>query len=383
LIPSTGQAQQVTEDVQRSGVWSGFVGHTRTARILQSAARRPTGPYLFVGAPGAGHKSAARLFAAAVICPEACGVCNVCSRVIRGIHPDVAIFQPEGYTYPVEVLRAGVVSAAQTPIEASHRVFILEEADRITERSQNALLKALEEPGPSVLWILVADSVHNFLPTILSRCQMIDFPPITEEALLNLLESRFALGRREAAAIVQASRGDMDAAIRLAEQPLARELRHRALAICSTRNPSLTELLAAADGVLGLAAEARKAAESIQAEEISKWSGQSSGLRGAGLLQKRIASSNKRTLRRVESDAVVDFLTWLGAAFRDLALLSAGGETTDVTSPDFAEDLLESATSRPARFWVEMVEVCLEAQLAIRSNSSAGLVVESVLLRLL
>jgi DNA polymerase-3 subunit delta' len=379
LIPS----REVAHARPNGGIWAGFVGHPRTARILQSAARRPTGPYLFVGAAGAGHKSAARLFAAAVICPTACGVCNVCSRVIRGIHPDVAVFQPEGYTYPVEVLRSGVVSAAQTPIEGLYRIFILEEADRITERSQNALLKALEEPAPSVLWILVADSVHNFLPTILSRCQMIDFPPITEEALLEVLKSRFELGNGEAANIVHASRGDMDAAVRLAEEPLARDLRRRAFAISSERHPSVAELLSAVDGVLSVAAEARRAAEKIQSEELGKWSSQSSASRAAGALQKRIASSNKRTLRRVESEVMVDFLTWLGAAFRDMALVSAGGEPTALSGPNFAQDVLDSAKSRPPKFWIDMVEACLEGQLAIRSNASGALVLESVLLRLL
>jgi DNA polymerase III subunit delta' len=382
LISSTGTNPGISGN-RYNGVWNGFLGHPRTARILESAARRPTGPYLFVGAPGAGHKSAARLFAAAVICPDACGICNVCSRVIRGIHPDVSVFQPEGYTYPVEVLRAGVVAAAQTPIEASHRLFILEEADRITERSQNALLKALEEPAPSVVWILVADSVHNFLPTILSRCQMIDFPPITEEALTELLESKFALGESEAARIVHASRGDMDAAVRLAEEPLVKELRRRAFAIASSSHPTLTELLAAADGVLTLSAQARRAAEEIQAGELHKWSGHTTGWRGATALQRRIASTSKRTLRRVESEVMVDFLAWLGAAFRDLTLASEGGKLEELTGPEFAEDLFRSAATRPPKFWVDMVEVCLEAQLAIRSNANAALVLESVLLRLL
>src|SRR5688500_13183715 len=172
------------------GVWDQFMGHPRAASVLKGAAGRPTGTYLFVGSPGVGKRNAARVFAAALVCPEACGECNTCRRVLAGLHPDVTILQPEGYTFPVEVLRATAQAASQTPIEAEHRVFIIQEADRIPERSQNALLKALEEPNRSVIWILLAHAVQPFLPTILSRCQIVDFPPIAEAAMLALLQTR-------------------------------------------------------------------------------------------------------------------------------------------------------------------------------------------------
>ncbi len=347
--------------------------------MLESAARRPSGPYLFVGAPGGGQRTAARLFAAAIACRGMCGECSTCTRIIRGVHPDVTILQPEGYTYPVEVLRAGVAAAAQTPIEASHRTFILEEADRVTERSQNALLKALEEPGSRVVWILVADSVHPFLPTILSRCQVVSFPAVGEAVLLRLLHQKSGLRPEEASEIVRVARGDLDTATRLAEQPLMGELRLHALQIAANPNPSLKAILHAVDAVMAMGARARDEAESAQAEESRAWSDTGKS-HAATALQKRLASSHKRALRRIETEVLIDYLSWLGAAFRDMTVISSGGTDDSLVFADTRAEV--AARERPPKFWIDMVEACLEAQLALRSNASPALVLESVLLRL-
>jgi DNA polymerase-3 subunit delta' len=237
------------------------MGHPRAASVLKGAAARPTGTYLFVGSPGVGKRNAARVFAAALVCPEACGDCNTCRRVLAGLHPDVTILQPEGYTFPVEVLRATAQAASQTPIEADHRVFIIQEADRIPERSQNALLKALEEPNRSVIWILLAHAVQPFLPTILSRCQIVDFPPIAEEAMLELLQTRFELDEPEARRLVRISRGDLNAAVRLAGDPAAAEVRAKALRVAANTRMSVVDALDAADAVKAMAAAARERLE--------------------------------------------------------------------------------------------------------------------------
>jgi DNA polymerase-3 subunit delta' len=356
-------------------VWDGFVGAERVGRQLANAAEHPSGPYLFVGPPGAGYRHAARLFAAAVICEDACGQCNTCSRVMRAIHPDIAVFAPEGYTYPVEELRGAVVAAAQSPMEASHRVFILEEADRIAERSQNALLKALEEPAPSIVWVLLAETLEPFLPTILSRCQRIDFPPLGESAVLQALQQRFQLEEGEAARIVRASRGDLDAAAKLVEEPYAAMVRTKAIETAALSGATVSRLLEVVDQIVATAGAARTAAESKQdLGDLAQLTG-----RGAASLQKRMASVHKRTLRRVETEVYVDFLTWLGAAFRDLAAASAGAGSEALVSAE----LHGKAAHRPTRFWVQMIDRCLEGQLALRSNANANLVLESTLLYLI
>jgi DNA polymerase-3 subunit delta' len=361
-------------------VWDQFIGHPRPRKMLESAARRPIGTYLFVGSAGVGKRNAARVMSAALICPEACGECNACSRVMRDLHPDVSVLQPEGYSHPVEALRAAAAAASQTPLEAAHRVFIVEEADRIPERSQNALLKALEEPSRSAIWILLAETVEPFLPTILSRCHVVDFPPVAEEALSELLQSRFGMGHEEAIRHVRASRGDLDAAVRLAGEAHCRELRRRAFRLCTAPRISGAALLREAEAVKQLASVYREEAEQAFSAELAHFE-EVAGTQPAAI-KKRIADRNKRVLRRVETEVYVDYLSWLGGAFRDLAAASAGGDAGALVAHDFTDELLEAGAAQPTGFWIDMVEHCLEGQLAIRENANPMLVTESILLRL-
>ncbi|HXL41763.1 MAG TPA: DNA polymerase III subunit delta', partial [Actinomycetota bacterium] len=84
-----------------SELWARLVGQDRVTETLPAAATLPGDAYLFAGPPGTGKEEAARVFAAAILCPDHCGTCNICGRVLRGIHPDVVILEPEGYTYPI------------------------------------------------------------------------------------------------------------------------------------------------------------------------------------------------------------------------------------------------------------------------------------------
>ncbi|CAN5769958.1 DNA polymerase III subunit delta' [soil metagenome] len=357
------------------------MGHSRVASVLKGAAGRPTGTYLFVGSPGVGKRNAARVFAAALICPQGCGECNTCRRVLAGLHPDVTILQPEGFTFPVEVLRATAQAASQSPIEAEHRVFIIQEADRIPERSQNALLKALEEPNPSVVWILLSHALQPFLPTILSRCQIVNFPPMAEEAMLHLLESRFDLRTEESHRLVRMSRGDLNAAVRLASDPAAAQVRDKAIAVAANPRMSVVEALDAADTAKALAAAAREGMEKQQAAELSRLE-DISAKDGQGAWKKKLADRNKRTLRRVETEVLIDFLSWTGSAFRDLAAASAGAGAESLTAFDHAGLIVQAAPARPTKFWVDMIEHCLKSQFALRNNASPVLVVESLFLRM-
>ncbi|HVL51647.1 MAG TPA: AAA family ATPase [Actinomycetota bacterium] len=362
-------------------VWEQFFGHPRVASILKGAAARPSGTYLFVGSPGVGKRNAARVFAAAVLCPQACGACNTCRRILAGLHPDVTVLQPEGYTFPVEVLRATAQAASQTPIEADHRVFIIQEADRIPERSQNALLKALEEPNQSVIWVLLAHAVQPFLPTILSRCQIVEFPPIAQESMLELLRRRFDMAGEDAERLVRICRGDMNAAVQLASDPIASEVRRTAIELVANPRLTVIDALAGADAAKGFATAARQAAELEQAAELDRLQ-QVSGKEGQAAWKKRLADRNKRTLRRIETEALIDFLSWMGVAFRDLAAASAGAEPDSLLAFDHAQLLAGAAGARPTKFWVDMIEHCLQAQLALRNNANPSLAVESVLVRL-
>jgi DNA polymerase III subunit delta' len=367
-------------------VWDRIAGQDHAKGVLAVAA--PGGSYLFTGPKGVGKSEAARAFAASLLCPNssegagACGVCSTCDRVLRELHPDVMVFKPEGFTYPVEAIREIVASAAMTPLEAARRVFIVEEADRIAERSQNALLKALEEPGPSVTWILVAAALAPFLPTILSRCRIVEFAPIAEENLRGLLRERLGLSAPAAAELVRMAGGEAGRAVLLATDEAYRNLRRFALETAARGAAGPAEALAAADRVFELGAEARDALAQKQSAEMEQLEATIATQRGSAPARKRLTDRHKRELRRAEVETYTEFLAWAGFAFRDLAHLSQGGDEVHLVNPDWAEELRRCSASAPASRWLALAQAALDGQQAIYENANPGMAIESFLLRL-
>lgn len=352
-------------------------GQPRARAVLKSSASHGGGSYLFVGPPGAGKADASRVFAAACLCPQRCGACKTCSRVLRDVHSDVSVYQSEGLTYPVDLIREMVAAASLTPLEATRRVMIVEDAGRIAERAQNALLKALEEPNQSVTWILVSDAVEGFLPTVLSRCHIVEFVPVAEEDAVPLVKSRLSLSSEEALVAVRASRGDLDRAIALAGDASARELRRVAIDAAASRRPESAWALETADWLKRASGSARAQSESAQKEELERMEDVLSSPS-----RRRLGEKHRRALRKVETDVFVDFLMWLGSAFRDLAAVSAGASPEEVTNTDRAGDISEAASSRSTAEWLDLAEATLDAQLAIAENANTALTLEALLLRL-
>jgi len=363
-------------------IFSHLTGQARVEQLLRAEAEQPGRSLLFIGPPGVGKTQAARAFAAAVLCPEACGHCNICTRVLRDVHPDVHIYQPEGFTYPVASIRQMVSSANQSPLEGTRRVFIIEEADRIVERSQNALLKALEEPSAATTWILLAGSLDVFLPTVLSRCRMIEFLPVAEESVRNLLTERFEVEPSHAGLVAQIAMGDLDRAIQLATDPMAMRLRVLAIKACTRAGPTGVWALSATEEVQELAAEVRSSLATEQAQELNELEEMTGGGRGTGPAKKRLQDKHKRALRRVETRVYLDFFAWMGLCFRDLAAAAVGVPAEELLTSDHAPEVVAAADSQPAYFWLAEADRTQQARLALMENANPALLLDSVLLDL-
>ncbi|HBM96044.1 TPA: DNA polymerase III subunit delta', partial [bacterium UBP9_UBA11836] len=132
--------------------------------------------YLFVGPRGVGKYLAARWFAAAVLCEHKseqgpCGSCINCRRIESGNHPDVNILTnaDNKITIGIDEVREAIAEVQTCSYEGGYRFWIIDEAQRLTEEAQNALLKTLEEPPASLIIILVAQPEGRLLPTVVSR----------------------------------------------------------------------------------------------------------------------------------------------------------------------------------------------------------------------
>ena len=148
--------------------------------------------YLFEGDTGTGKKEfglwmAKRVFCTNVTGNNPCNQCNNCLRINENEHPDVLRIVPEGQTIKVNQIRELKSEFSKSGVETAQKVFLIEQADKMSVGAANSLLKFLEEPEGKILAILETTSLTRILPTIQSRCQVLHFQPLVTKKLVSAL----------------------------------------------------------------------------------------------------------------------------------------------------------------------------------------------------
>lgn len=145
--------------------------------------------YLFEGMRGTGKKEIGFLLAKSVFCHEPidgyqpCEACSNCKRINHGNHPDIHLVEPDGLSIKKAQIHALQEEFAKTGVESKKKLYMLVHADKMTTNAANSLLKFLEEPHPGTMAILITEQAQQILPTILSRCQIIGFTPLSPKNL--------------------------------------------------------------------------------------------------------------------------------------------------------------------------------------------------------
>lgn len=324
-------ADQVDADGRRNrsvdALWALVIGQGSTVETLRSSAQQPVHAYLFVGPPGAGKVRAALAFAASVLCPRGgCGECDICSRTLNQTHPDLLNVEREGASISVDQAREIIRLALRSPVEGARKVLILNDFHLVTNAGPT-LLKIIEEPPPSTIFLVLAEQITNELVTIASRCVQMSFAPLSVDAVV---EALVAGGIEESVAktAANAAGGRLDRARLLAIDP---EVANR-MAFWQNIPRRLDGTGAAASVVAAEAVGMVDAAavgplEARQAEEVAALDARLEliGGKGGAGQRKELQERHKRELKRLRDDEIRFGFATLAQAYRAILLAPEAG----------------------------------------------------------
>lgn len=377
-----------------SGVFTRLVGQAAVEAELLAAARAARGDavhsdavdgtmthaWLITGPPGSGRSVAALCFAAALQCTApsedggpGCGRCRACTTTMAGTHADVRRVIPEGLSIGVDEMRSIVQIASRRPTTGNRQIVVIEDADRLTEGAANALLKVVEEPPPSTVFLLCAPSVdpEDIAVTLRSRCRHVALVTPPTESIARVLVDSDGLAPDVADWAASVSGGHVGRARRLATDPEARQRRERALALVrdaatpSRAYAAAEELVAAAEAEAVVLTADRAEAETEELRTALGAGGTGKGtagaLRGAAGAIKDLERRQKSRQTRASRDALDRALIDLATYFRDALMVSAGAGVR-ANHPDMTDRVAAlAAHASPDRLLR-----CMEAVLACR-----------------
>jgi DNA polymerase-3 subunit delta' len=302
--------------------------------------------WLFVGPPGSGRSNMARAFAQSLICKSnGCGECKDCQLVINGNHPDLSILTTDKVVITIDEVRTLVASSSLGSSTGGYRVMLIEDADRMAERSSNVLLKALEEPPEKTIWLLCAPSEMDMLPTIRSRVRKLNLTVPSPQEVATLLVEKESVEPVLALNVARESQSHIGMARRLANSFDARQRRSESIEIALGIS-DLGKAMFAAERWLELA---KKDGESLAQEEAQQE--KNSLMASLGLAPddkvptqlrselKTLTENQKRKETRAVRDGLDRILLDLASVFRDIARvqLGAGGELINESIRDAVE----------------------------------------------
>ena len=205
-----------------------IIGQDKALNSLKTSIKneRLAHAYLFLGPAHTGKMTLALNLAQALNCSsedKPCGQCSSCHRILSGNHPDIAHISradgsgsadgPQHKNIIIDQIRQMQQSVILKPYEGGHRAIIIDGAEFMSEEAANALLKTLEEPPQNTIFILLATEEASLLPTILSRCQKVDFKPMPTESIKQVLINNRQLNPQKADILSRISCGAIGWAI--------------------------------------------------------------------------------------------------------------------------------------------------------------------------
>ena len=349
-----------------------------------------THAWLVTGPPGSGRSVAARAFAAALQCTgptPGCGRCKPCRDVMSGTHPDVVRLATEKLLITMEEVKGLIGEAQRRPWTGRWRVILVEDADRMAERTTNVLLKSIEEPPPQTVWLLCTPSADDVLPTIRSRCRLVTLRVPPPDAVAELLVRRDGADPALAARAARASQSHIGLARHLATDPGAWERRRRLLMSPVSLRSVGDAVLAAADLVDAAESEAKDATVERDARERAALL-RALGLEGDARVPpslraqvRALEEDQKRRAKRARTDVLDRAMTDLLSFYRDVLATQMGSDVERV-NVDLEDELDQVAATTGPEQSLARIAAIEECRARLRSTVSPLLAVEALMVAL-
>ena len=215
-----------------------IIGQESIKKHLQTAIK--TGnlshAYIINGEYGSGRQTIASALAKTIQCQsktddtDACGVCTSCKQAESHNHPDIKYITHDKTSISVNDIREQLNNDISIkPYSSEYKIYIIPDANKMTEQAQNALLKTIEEPPVYAIIILLAENCDSLLPTIRSRCVTLTMNPVEKDKICTYLENKFQLEPEQAQIAANYCQGNIGKAIRFASSSDFIEMKNQVL----------------------------------------------------------------------------------------------------------------------------------------------------------
>jgi DNA polymerase-3 subunit delta' len=370
-------------------VWDELTGQPEAIAVFEAASASDseamTHSWLITGPPGSGRSNLAFAFAAALLSPgDPAGDEAARRQVAARTHPDLGVLSTERVIISIDEVRALVASSQFSPSVGRYRVMIIEDADRMQERTSNVLLKALEEPPPRTVWILCAPSEADLIPTIRSRVRSVRLRVPETSEVAALIERRDGVDAETAIRAAREAQSHIGMAHRLATNADARARREKTLETALGIR-SVSDAVLAAATLLELAGEDAKAIVAERDAEEREQALRSLGVEPGGTIPpalraqlRTLEEDQKRRATRSLRDGIDRIMIDLLSLYRDVLLLQLGAQTSLINSSILPAIERAAASCSPEQTLATLDAIAV-ARERIEANVNPSIALEAML----